>query len=165
MVFEEKEDGGCLLRMLRERKNLTQEDISQGLRVSQTTVVNWETGITKPKPANLKNLIELFLVNNIFTPGKELSEAHHVWVVFDLNAQFDLEWFNSLLQGLNNTQCFSEQYCVDSEVKSDDATGKINLVINHNRANRGGIAANNINNVTQYKYKSYSQTKNIQRSE
>ena len=83
----------------------TQGEIAKDIGVSLTTFSNWENAITKPNAHNLKKLIELFLCKGAFTEGKELEEAGQLWYESEVRASFDEEWFNQLLEQLEQTNC------------------------------------------------------------
>ena len=48
----------------------TQKDVAEEMRVSNKTVLNWETGKTRPKPAQLEMFCRIckISVDNIFLP-------------------------------------------------------------------------------------------------
>ena len=45
-----------ILKTLREKRNLTQEELAQRVLVSRQAVSRWETGQTQPNPETLKLL-------------------------------------------------------------------------------------------------------------
>ncbi len=95
-VYSIKYDLGNLLEMLRSRANLTQEELGRLVSVSGNTIRKWENGGSSPKANNLKKLIEVYLQQNVFTPGKEQTEAEKLWTAAALNAAFDEAWFKGL---------------------------------------------------------------------
>src|SRR5438034_11827864 len=72
-------DFAQLLVTLRKRAGLTQEEVALQIGVTEKTVGNWEGGSNYPAEANLRKLIELYLCQNVFTPGREQDEAGALW--------------------------------------------------------------------------------------
>lgn len=58
------------LAAARVNAKMTQEDVAKALKVSKTTVVNWENGKAKPSAATLFMLSDVYdiPVDNIFLP-------------------------------------------------------------------------------------------------
>lgn len=58
------------LAAARVNAKMTQEDVAKALKVSKTTVVNWENGKVKPSAATLFMLSDVYdiPVDNIFLP-------------------------------------------------------------------------------------------------
>lgn len=58
------------LAAARVNAGLTQEDVAREMSVSKSTVVNWEKGKIRPKPANLKMMCDLYSIDEdyIFLP-------------------------------------------------------------------------------------------------
>lgn len=71
---------GELLQMFRKRSGLTQAQLASliGLQ-SKRMVQSWEAGESVPKSDRLGRLIEFYLARQVFLPGQELAEAHHLW--------------------------------------------------------------------------------------
>ncbi len=64
MELEEK------IKKLREQKNLTTEELSKSLDISEETLNNWEKGIEKPTEEQIKKICEILKIES-----KELNEA------------------------------------------------------------------------------------------
>lgn len=47
------------LKTLREKRNLTQETLSEQLGVERSTIAKWETGVAYPTTDNLKKLADI----------------------------------------------------------------------------------------------------------
>ena len=60
------------LAAARVNAGLTQEDVARELRVSKTTILNWEKGKIIPSFASLQTLSTLYKIppDNIFLPNK-----------------------------------------------------------------------------------------------
>lgn len=58
------------LAAARVNANMTQADVAKIMEISKQTIVNWEKGKIKPKPAQLRMLLELYHISqdNIFLP-------------------------------------------------------------------------------------------------
>lgn len=58
------------LAAARVNAGLTQSDVAKIMEISKQTIVNWEKGKIKPKPAQLKMLLEIYKIpqDNIFLP-------------------------------------------------------------------------------------------------
>ena len=92
-------DFGGELGKMRTRIRLSQSTLASLAAVSEVTIRNWESDISKPKPEHLKKLIEVLLQKKAFTEGKELEEAKKFWEQACLKAVFDEEWFKQLMIG------------------------------------------------------------------
>src|SRR6266704_1645072 len=90
-------DLGMTLAMLRQRAKLTQRELAVLIGVSDISLQNWESSINKPKAGNLMKLIEVLLLQGIFTKGKEQEEVETLWDRAGLNLAFDHEWFRAIL--------------------------------------------------------------------
>lgn len=95
-------DFGSELGKMRTRTGLTQAALAKLADVSEVTIRNWESSLSKPKAERLKKLIEVFLQKDVFTKGKELEEVKILWAQVRENdmrmkAAFDEEWFKALL--------------------------------------------------------------------
>ena len=53
---------GTNLRVLRKRKNLSQEELAAQFHVTRQTISNWESGKSQPELESLKALAEFFAV-------------------------------------------------------------------------------------------------------
>lgn len=60
------------LKAARVNADLTQEDTAKALKVSKTTVLNWEKGVTEPSISQARDLSSLYGIplNYIFLPVK-----------------------------------------------------------------------------------------------
>ena len=58
------------LRQLRKEKNLNQSDIAEKLRVSRSSVANWENGIRFPDCQSVKQLAVIFGVSVDYLYGQ-----------------------------------------------------------------------------------------------
>ena len=65
-----KEEFGMRLRQLRKEKNLNQSDIAEKLRVSRSSVANWENGIRFPDYQSIKRLAVIFGVSVDYLYGQ-----------------------------------------------------------------------------------------------
>ncbi len=54
-----------ILKELRDKLFMTQTELAQMLGVSYTTVCRWETGVSKPRMKNRKQIVQLCKENNI----------------------------------------------------------------------------------------------------
>ena len=63
-------DFGGELGKMRNRIGLSQANLANLVGVSEVTIRNWESNISKPKAEHLKKLIEVFLQRGAFTEGK-----------------------------------------------------------------------------------------------
>ena len=61
---------GMRLRQLRKEKNLNQSDIAEKLRVSRSSVANWENGIRFPDCQSVKQLAVIFGVSVDYLYGQ-----------------------------------------------------------------------------------------------
>ena len=68
-----------LLVTLRKKAALTQEAVALRMGVGEKTIRNWEGGINYPSEVNLQKLIELYLDQDVFAPGREPDEARELW--------------------------------------------------------------------------------------
>ena len=61
------------IRELREKCNLTQQDVADRLDVERSTVAKWEAGASKPRAERLFRLADLFVcpINDLFYPYSE----------------------------------------------------------------------------------------------
>lgn len=72
------------LNDIRNKQNVSQEELAVLLNVSQKTVSSWETGRTTPKPSQMQHLEDIFKVpkENIFFAAfnykNELNENKEV---------------------------------------------------------------------------------------
>lgn len=59
------------LKAARVNAGMTQKDVARELRVSNKTVLNWETGVAKPALATIKSLSDIYKIpmENIFLPS------------------------------------------------------------------------------------------------
>src|SRR2546421_9071381 len=64
---------------LRKKAGLTQEAVALRMGVGEKTIRNWEGGINYPSEVNLQKLIELYLDQDVFAPGREPDEARELW--------------------------------------------------------------------------------------
>ncbi len=60
------------LAAARVNAGMTQEDVARKMKISKTTILNWEKGKVVPSFANLQMLSTLYGIptNNIFLPSK-----------------------------------------------------------------------------------------------
>src|SRR6266567_7592525 len=96
-------DFGSELGKIRTRTGLTQATLAKLVGVSEVTIRNWESSLSKPKAERLKKLIEVLLQKDAFTKGKELEEVTSLWEQVRENdtrmkAGFDEEWFHELMR-------------------------------------------------------------------
>lgn len=94
---------GLLALTLREKARLTQTEVARVLGVSERTIGHWEGGTAYPTPANLKELIKLYLQKGAFPVGREQNEAQLFWnqaaeSASRRKALFDEAWFADLLR-------------------------------------------------------------------
>ena len=61
-----------ILRNLREKNHLTQEQMAERINVTRQAVSRWETGMTQPNPELLKVLSREF---GVFGRGRENSDS------------------------------------------------------------------------------------------
>src|SRR5260370_23033346 len=90
-------DLGMTLAMLRQQAKLTQRELAALIGVSNVSLQNWESSINRPKAGNLMKLIEVLLLQGIFTNGREQKEVEALWDQAVLNLAFDHEWLRELL--------------------------------------------------------------------
>lgn len=95
-------DFGGELGKMRTRIGLSQVALATLVSVSEVTIRNWESNISKPKSEHLQRLIEILLQREAFTEGKEQEEAKRFWEEARegnnrLKAVFDEEWFDKLI--------------------------------------------------------------------
>jgi WD40 repeat protein/transcriptional regulator with XRE-family HTH domain len=95
---------GIATLTLREKAHLTQQELARRIGVSTRALQNWESGSSYPKGTYLTKLIEIYVLQHAFTPGKEAEEAEHLWEKVREkaprpHATFDHSWFQGLLQG------------------------------------------------------------------
>src|SRR5437660_6204137 len=86
----------------RKRARLIQDEVALRIGVTTKALRNWEGGIHHPSDANLQKLIELYLSEHAFAPGREQEEARALWNLLYENTSrriryFDEQWFVSLL--------------------------------------------------------------------
>src|SRR5260370_29444524 len=91
-----------LLVTLRKKAALTQETVALRMGVGEKTIRNWEGGINYPSEVNLQKLIELYLDQDVFAPGREPDEARELWEQLRESshrriAGFDERWFGAAL--------------------------------------------------------------------
>ena len=102
-----KPSPGELLKRLRIRTGLTQAELGLLIPISEKMIRNWETDTNLPKASNLRKLIEICLLRQVFIGGIEQDEAANVWnavkAVFDATTRtyneypaFDEGWFENL---------------------------------------------------------------------
>lgn len=62
------------LAAARVNAKMTQEEVSKVMRVSKSTIINWEKGKTSPKSNQLKQLCKIYKadINDIFLPNNLL---------------------------------------------------------------------------------------------
>ena len=58
------------LAAARVNAGLTQKEVAEEMHISKQTLVNWEKGVTYPKPAYFEMLCRIYNINreNIFLP-------------------------------------------------------------------------------------------------
>jgi nucleoside phosphorylase/transcriptional regulator with XRE-family HTH domain len=89
---------GRELGKLRRHTSLSQSDLATATDESPKTIARWERGDSMPRQGSLKKLIELFLLRDSFTKGKEQEEAKRLWDLVITHESFDLKWFWELLK-------------------------------------------------------------------
>src|SRR6266566_9450794 len=99
---QDSSDFGSELGKMRTRIGLSQATLASLAGVSDVSIRNWESNITKPNAEHLKKLIEVFLHKGAFTKGRELEEAQRLWNQarednIRLKAAFDVAWFEQLI--------------------------------------------------------------------
>src|SRR5258708_29265334 len=106
----------AMLGMLRVRVGLTQSDAADLLGISNRTIQNWESGVSIPQQEErLKQLIEILLVQDAFSEGREQEEAEVLWELAGKNVPFDVEWFKKFLtqktssSGINIFYCYADK--------------------------------------------------------
>ncbi len=105
---------GLLSLTLREKAGLTQTEVARVLGVSERTIGHWEGGTAYPTPANLKELIKLYLQKGAFPEHREQDEAKLFWdqaaeSASRRKALFDETWFTNLLR-LQPTTAQKDQF-------------------------------------------------------
>lgn len=91
---------GRLRYRARENQGMTQGEVGSRIGLSVVTIRNWESGRYRPSMLNLQALLEVYLVEGAFTPGKEALEIRDVWEKAEmagLRAAIDEEWLTHLL--------------------------------------------------------------------
>ncbi len=72
---------GEKLKKIRQEKGYSQADLAKLLQLSRASYFNWENGITKPNQKNLKQLSQIFKVDQTYF----LSEHDIVNIFLKLN--------------------------------------------------------------------------------
>jgi transcriptional regulator with XRE-family HTH domain len=85
------------LTRLRIRANLSQNQLSNLVGVSNITVRNWEASTSRPNAKVLRKLIEVYLRKGTFTKQNELEEAKGLWEKAGLREVFDEVWFRAII--------------------------------------------------------------------
>ncbi|HEY4385676.1 MAG TPA: helix-turn-helix domain-containing protein, partial [Ktedonobacteraceae bacterium] len=78
---------------------MTQEQVADLINVSTISLRSWESGRFRPSVPNLQKLIEVYVQEGAFSPGKEQEEIRAVWEKAQqagLKAALDEEWFTEL---------------------------------------------------------------------
>lgn len=59
------------LAAARVNAGLTQKEVAEEMHISKQTLVNWEKGVTYPKPAYFEMLCRIYNINreNVFLPS------------------------------------------------------------------------------------------------
>src|SRR5690349_17585869 len=92
-----------LLLRHRGRTGLTQLDLAGRVGAGRRTVQDWEAGVNHPSAELLKALIQVLVLADGLTAGREAAEAHELWaaVLRDaprMHTPLDEQWLASLLQ-------------------------------------------------------------------
>jgi predicted ATPase/transcriptional regulator with XRE-family HTH domain len=107
--YESKSLPNELLSLYRRRSKLTQLELSNLIRLKSDRMVrNWESGISLPVAKRLENLIQVYLMQEAFTPGNEGVEIRQLWNCvkrmyeganerFSIYPIFDEHWLSTLL--------------------------------------------------------------------
>jgi len=70
---------GIATLTLREKAHLTQQELATHIGISTRALQNWESGSSYPKSAYLRKLIEIYVLQHAFTPGKGGMQVTHLW--------------------------------------------------------------------------------------
>ncbi len=87
----------------REKARLTQVEVATSVGVTERAIQNWEGGSSRPSAANLRKLIEVYVLHGAFAPGGEQEEARMFWEqgcagTSHAHIAFDEAWFVDLLK-------------------------------------------------------------------
>lgn len=115
-------DFGSELGKMRTRTGLTQAALAKLAGVSEVTIRNWESSISNPKAERLKKLLEVFLLKDAFTKGKELEEAKNFWIQVRENevrmkSAFDEEWFEELVRNQRSLRVDGEKVIIPARLE------------------------------------------------
>ncbi|AQS36119.1 Helix-turn-helix domain [Shewanella psychrophila] len=64
------------IRSVREEKGMTRKDVAEGVKTSDKTVMNWESGKTEPKASELKRLADTMGISINELLGEEISKKN-----------------------------------------------------------------------------------------
>ncbi|WP_167628601.1 helix-turn-helix domain-containing protein [Listeria valentina] len=97
---------GKRLKSLRKKKNLTQKELAEKLKISQVTISKYENDIIEPDNSNLNKLAEIFdttidyLLGRTNNPNNNSDNISVHFFERENLTDEDLEYINTLIEAL-----------------------------------------------------------------
>ena len=138
MSNSEKADTfGGMVRMLRRRAELTQENLAELTGASVQTIRSWERGAHSPSAFHLQNLIKGLMQKGGFFKGKELEEIQKLWDLDNetgLKGIIDKEWIAGLQKQYKLLSTRPSDIKADAQVDESLKRGEKRSVLENNDA-------------------------------
>lgn len=96
------------IRLLRKQKKWSQGELAEKIGLNRGNIASYENGTAEPKICNLLKMAHLFGVNLLTLIQKDLNEANHQHLFFNISARPEMghyldhaEELQSVIDGLN----------------------------------------------------------------